>query len=68
MAKISRLISKHPWVAYPLICLVAVVDALYAAYEGGYIGTMADGTLSHAAALSRGEAALFFARICETKR
>lgn len=28
MAKISRLISKHPWVAYPLICLVAVVDAL----------------------------------------
>ena len=28
MSKISRLISKHPWLAYPLICLVAVADAL----------------------------------------
>ncbi len=46
---------------------VSVVDALYAAYEGGYIGTMADGSIAHAAALSRGEAALFFARVCEAK-
>ena len=46
---------------------VSVVDALYAAYEGGYITTSADGSLSHASALTRGEAAVFFARILENK-
>ncbi len=44
---------------------VSVVDALYAAYEGGYLATSADGSLSHAAALTRGDAALFFARVLE---
>lgn len=42
---------------------VSVVDALYAAFEGGYIETMADGTLAHAKALTRAEAAVFFARV-----
>ena len=46
---------------------VSVVDALYAAYEGGYITTSADGSLSHASALTRGDAAVFFARILENK-
>ena len=46
---------------------VSVVDALYAAYEGGYITTAADGSLSHASVLTRGDAAVFFARILETK-
>lgn len=46
---------------------VGVVDALYAAYEGGYISVMADGTLSPAATLSRGDAARFFAKILEGK-
>jgi hypothetical protein len=44
---------------------VSVVDALYAAYEGGYLATMADGTLAPANALTRGEAAVFFTRVCE---
>lgn len=44
---------------------VSVVDALYAAYEGGYLATSADGTLAYAAPLSRGDAALFFARVLE---
>ena len=44
---------------------VSVVDALYAAYEGGYIATSADGALLHAEALTRGEAAVFFARVLE---
>ncbi len=42
---------------------VSVVDALYAAFEGGYLSTMSDGTLSPSKALSRGEAASFFARV-----
>ena len=42
---------------------VGVVDAMYAALEGGYIQTMADGTLAHAAPLTRGDAALFFTRV-----
>ena len=46
---------------------VSVVDALYAAYEGGYITTSADGSLLHASALTRGEAAVFFARVLEKK-
>ncbi len=46
---------------------VSVVDALYAAYEGGYIATSADGSLLHAQALTRGDAAIFFARVLETK-
>lgn len=44
---------------------VSVVDALYAAYEGGYLSTMADGTLAPEGALTRGEAACFFARVLE---
>jgi len=44
---------------------VSVVDALYAAYEGGYITTSADGSLLHAEALTRGDAAVFFARVLE---
>jgi hypothetical protein len=46
---------------------VSVVDALYSAYEDGYISTMADGTLAPASALTRGEAAVFFARVIEEK-
>ncbi len=46
---------------------VSVVDALYAAYEGGYITTSADGSLQHAEALTRGDAAVFFARVLESK-
>ena len=46
---------------------VSVVDALYCAYEGGYIATMADGTLSPASTLTRGEAAVFFERVIEAK-
>ncbi len=46
---------------------VSVVDALYAAYEGGYITTSADGSLLHAEALTRGDAAVFFARVSESK-
>ncbi len=44
---------------------VSVVDALYAAYEGGYLTTSADGSIAYAAALTRGEAAVFFARVLE---
>lgn len=44
---------------------VSVVDALYAALEGGYLQTSADGSLSHNAALTRGDAAVFFARVLE---
>jgi hypothetical protein len=44
---------------------VSAVDALYAAYEGGYITTSADGSLKHADALTRGDAAVFFARVLE---
>ncbi len=46
---------------------VSVVDALYAAYEGGYITTSAGGELLHAEALTRGDAAVFFARILQGK-
>ena len=46
---------------------VSVVDALYSAYEGGYIETMADGTLAPASALTRADAAGFFARVLEAK-
>ncbi len=44
---------------------VDVADAMYAIYEGGYITTMADGTLAPAGALTRGDAAKFFARILD---
>ncbi len=44
---------------------VTVVDALYAALEGGYLQTMTDGTLSHTKALTRAEAAVFFAEVME---
>jgi hypothetical protein len=44
---------------------VSVVDALYAAYEGGYLATSAGGELLHAEALTRGDAAVFFARVLE---
>lgn len=46
---------------------VSVVDALYSAYEGGYITTSAEGNLLYAEALSRGDAAVFFARVLEKK-
>lgn len=42
---------------------VSVVDALYAAFEGGYIETMTDGALAHNRALARAEAAVFFDRV-----
>ncbi len=44
---------------------VSLVDALYAAYEGGYLATSADGKLLHAEVLTRGDAAVFFARVLE---
>jgi hypothetical protein len=44
---------------------VSVVDALYAAYEGGYLATSAGGELLHAEVLTRGDAAVFFARVLE---
>lgn len=46
---------------------VGVADALYAIYEGGYISTMADGTLAPMGELSRGDAARFFAKILDGK-
>ena len=46
---------------------VSVVDAMYAAYEGGYLATAADGSLAHAASLTRADAALFFARVVEER-
>lgn len=47
---------------------VDVADAMYAIYEGGYITTMADGMLAPAGALTRGDAAKFFARILDGNR
>ncbi len=44
-----------------------VADAIYSIFEGGYISTMADGTLAPAAALTRGDAAKFFAKILDGK-
>ena len=44
-----------------------VVDALYAIFEGGYISTLADGTLSPGGTLTRGDAAKFFARVLDGK-
>ena len=44
---------------------VGVADALYAIYEGGYISTLADGTLAPMGELSRGDAARFFAKILD---
>ena len=44
---------------------VSVVDALYAAWEGGYIATAADGSLLPEKALTRAEAALFFVRVMQ---
>ncbi len=41
----------------------SVVDALYAAFEGGYLPAMSDGTLSHASPLTRAEAAIMLTRI-----
>ncbi len=46
---------------------VSVVDALYAAYENGYMQTMQDGSLLPDKALSRAEAASFFARVLDAK-
>lgn len=46
---------------------VSVVDALYAIYEGGYISTLADGTLAPMGELTRGDAAKFFAKILDGK-
>ena len=46
---------------------VSVVDALYSVFEGGYLSTVNDGALAPAAALTRGEAADFFARILDRK-
>ncbi len=46
---------------------VDAADALYAIYEGGYITTLADGTLAPAGELTRGDAAKFFARILDGK-
>lgn len=46
---------------------VDVADAVYAIYEGGYITTMADGTLSPMGELTRGDAAKFFAKILDGK-
>ncbi len=46
---------------------VGVADALYAIYEGGYISTLADGTLAPQGELSRGDAAKFFAKILDGK-
>jgi hypothetical protein len=46
---------------------VDAADALYAIYEGGYIATMADGTLSPGGVLTRGDAAKFFAKILDGK-
>lgn len=46
---------------------VDVADAVYAIYEGGYISTMADGTLAPMGELTRGDAARFFAKILDGK-
>ncbi len=42
---------------------VGAVDALYAAFEGGYLPVLGDGTLSPSATLTRAEAAVMMARI-----
>lgn len=42
---------------------VDVADALYAIYEGGYITTMADGSLAPTGVLNRADGARFFARV-----
>ncbi|MBQ3483052.1 MAG: S-layer homology domain-containing protein [Clostridia bacterium] len=47
---------------------VDAADALYAIFEGGYISTMADGTLSPLGALTRGDAARFFARVLDREK
>ena len=44
---------------------VDAADAMYAIYEGGYITTLADGTLSPGGELTRSDAAKFFARILD---
>lgn len=44
---------------------VGTVDALYAVYEAGLLPTMADGTLSPDAPMTRGDGAVFFARLAE---
>lgn len=46
---------------------VDAADALYAIFEGGYISTLADGTLAPLGALTRGDAAKFFARVLDGK-
>lgn len=46
---------------------VDVADAIYALFEGGYITTFADGNLAPAAAMTREDAARFFARILDGK-
>lgn len=42
---------------------VDAADALYAIYEGGYITTLANGTIAPLGELTRGDAAKFFARL-----
>ena len=44
---------------------VSVVDALYAAWERGYIATATDGSLLPERSLTRAEAAVFFLRVSE---
>ena len=44
-----------------------VADAVYALYEGGYITTSADGALQPGAMLTRGDAAMFFAKVLDLK-
>lgn len=46
---------------------VSVADAIYALFEGGYITVSADGRLAPAEAMTRGDAARFFARILDGK-
>ena len=46
---------------------VSVVDAVYAIYEGGYISTLADGTLAPMGELTRGDAAKFFSKVLDGK-
>ena len=46
---------------------VATVDALYAAYEAGLLPAFADGTLSPDALMTRGDGAIFFARLADKK-
>ena len=46
---------------------VQAADALYAIYEGGYITTLADGSIAPLGELTRGDAARFFAKILDGK-